>query len=109
MFGKIGTKQVEKVMKQMGISQESLDAKRVVIELEDSNIVIDEPQVTKIKMQGQDTFQVAGESREESNKSFTDEDVAMVVEKTGKPEEKVRDFLENNNGDIALAIMELKS
>jgi nascent polypeptide-associated complex subunit alpha len=109
MFGNLGTKQVEKVMKQMGIAQTPVDAKRVTIELEDSNIVIDEPQVTKITMQGQDTFQVVGVSKEESNQAFTDEDVLTVVEKTGESEEKVREFLEKNGGDMALAIMELKS
>ena len=108
MFGNLGAKQVEKVMKQMGIAQTPVDAKRVTIELEDSNIVIDEPQVTKITMQGQDTFQVVGTSREESNQSFSDEDVSTVVEKTGASEEKVREFLEKNDGDIALAIIELK-
>jgi nascent polypeptide-associated complex subunit alpha len=109
MFGNLGTKQVEKVMKQMGIAQTPVDAKRVTIELEDSNIVIDEPQVTKITMQGQDTFQVVGVSKEESNQAFTDEDVLTVVEKTEVSEEKAREFLEKNGGDIALAIMELKS
>ena len=107
MFGKINPKMIEKTMKKMGISQEPLDAKRVTIELEDKNIVIDEPSVTKINMQGQETFQIAGESREESKQVFSEEDVAMVVEKTGAGEEDVRDFLEKNNGDIALAIIEL--
>ena len=95
-------------MKKMGISQTPVDAKRVVIETGEENIVIDEPSVMKINMQGQETFQISGESRIESKEEFSEEDVAMVVEKTGADEKEVRDFLEKNNGDIALAIIELK-
>ncbi len=107
-LGKINAKQVEKVMKQMGISQQNVDAKRVIIEFEDKNLVIDEPSVTRVNMQGQDTWQITGESREEGREGFNNEDVEMVVEKTGKGEAEVRDFLKKNNGDIALAILELK-
>ena len=108
MLGKINPKQIEKVMKQMGIQQEELDAKRVIIELEDSNLVIDEPSVTKVMMQGKETWQISGDAKEESKESFSDGDVEMVMEKTGKGEEEVRKVLEGNNGDIAGAIMELK-
>lgn len=104
----INPKQIQGMMKKMGISQVPIDAKRVIIECEDKNIIIDEPSVLKVNMQGQKTFQISGEEREESNQAFSDEDVAMVVEKTGKSEVEVREFLENNAGDIALAIMELK-
>lgn len=108
MFGKINAKQIEKVMKSMGMSQTPVDAKRVTIELEDSNIVIDEPSVMKILMQGKETFQITGESKEESKQAYTDEDVQMVMDKTGKGEEEVRKVLDGNGGDIAGAIMNLK-
>ena len=113
MFGGINQKQVEKVMQKMGISQKALDVKRVIFEMGDgeANLVIDEPSVTKIIMQGQETYQVAGQAHEEAAaeaEKFSDEDVKMVVEKTGASEEKVREFLEENDGDIAMAIMELK-
>ncbi|MAH49502.1 NagC family transcriptional regulator [Candidatus Pacearchaeota archaeon] len=108
MFGNINPKQIQGVMKKMGISQTPLDAKRVTIELEDSNLVIDEPSVTKVVMQGQETFQIAGEAREESKESFSDEDVKMVMEKTGRGEDEVRKVLEENGGDMAGAILGLK-
>src|SRR3989344_1587536 len=98
----INQKQIEKVMKQMGVSQTSIDAKRVIIELEDSDIVIDEPSVTKVKMQGRETFQISGESREESRELFSEKDVKMVMEKTGAKKSDVIEFLKENNGDIAL-------
>ena len=112
MFGGINQKQVEKVMQKMGISQKTLDVKRVIFEMGEgeANLVIDEPSVTKIIMQGQETYQVAGQAHEEAAEveKFSDEDVSMVVEKTGASEGKVREFLEENNGDIAMAIIELK-
>lgn len=108
MMNNINPKQIQSVMKRMGIAQSPLNAKRVIIELEDSNIIIDEPSVMKVKMQGQTTFQISGDEREETTESFSEDDVAMVVEKTGKTEDEVKDFLAENDGDIAKAIMELK-
>lgn len=111
----IGKKQIEKAMKKMGVSQIPLDAKRVVIELEDGQLVIDEPSVTKVTMQGQETYQVAGEAREVSgeedevddNEEINKEDIKMVMDKTRAKENKVREVLEKNNGDIASSILEL--
>ena len=96
------------MMKKMGISQTQLPVRRVVFEMDDGNLVIDEPSVLKVKMQGQETYQVSGEAVEESVESFSDEDVALVVEKTGKSENEVRAALEKSDGDIAEAIVELK-
>ncbi|MDO8517181.1 MAG: nascent polypeptide-associated complex protein [Nanoarchaeota archaeon] len=108
MLGKINPKQIEGMMKKMGIAQVSLDVKRVIIELEDKNLVFDEPDVLKVNMQGQETFQITGQYNEETKEMFTEEDVKMVMQKTGKSKEKITQFLKENNGDIALAIIELK-
>jgi nascent polypeptide-associated complex subunit alpha len=108
MFGKINPKQIEGMMKKMGIAQQNIDAKRVIIETEDENIIIDEPSVVKINMQGQTSFQISGEERIEAKEGFSEDDVNMVIEKTGAKKEEVISFLKENNGDIALAIIELK-
>jgi alpha-NAC-related protein len=105
---KINPKQIEETMKRMGIAQQPLDVKRVVFEMEDVDLVIDEPSVMKVKMQGQDNYQVSGEAREESKQAFSEQDIEMVADKTGADKEKVKEFLEENNGDIAKAILELK-
>ena len=109
--GGMNPAKMQGMMKKMGISQVNLPVKRVIFEMEDSNIVIEEPSVTKISMQGQISYQVAGEEHEESageEEKFSEEDVEMVVEKTGKSEGEVRVALEENGGDIAEAIMGLK-
>ena len=92
-------------MKQLGMSQENIDASRVIIEKSDGKIVIRNPSVTKIKMQGQESFQIAGEISEEAE-SFSEKDVQTIIEKTGVSEEVARETLEKTN-DLAEAILEL--
>ena len=109
MFGGMNPAKMQGMMKKMGISQVNLPVKRVVFEMEDSNLVIEEPSVTKVSMQGQISYQVVGDAVEEGSELFSDEDVAMVVEKSGKPIEEVREMLEKVDGDIAEAIVGLKN
>jgi nascent polypeptide-associated complex subunit alpha len=108
MFGGVNPAQMKGMMKKMGISQEELRVNRVVFEMDGSNLVIENPSVMRIKMQGQESFQVSGDVSEESAEIFSDEDVDMVMSKTGKSEEIVREALEKSEGDIAEAIMSLK-
>ncbi len=108
MFPGMNAAKMQGMMKKMGISQIQLPVRRVIFEMDDGNLVIDEPSVLKVKMQGQETYQVSGEAVEESVESFSDEDIALVVEKTGKGEDEVRIALNENEGDIAGAIIELK-
>ena len=96
------------MMKKMGISQTPLNVKRVIFEIEDGNLIIDEPSVIRVMMQGQETYQVSGEAREEESNGFSEEDVEMVVNKTGKSKEEVWKALEISDGDIVEAIMKLK-
>ncbi len=107
MFGGINPKQMQGMMKKMGIAQEEIDASRVVIECEDRNIIIENPSVMKIKIQGNESFQISGEVSEEGKSSFNEDDVEIVMGKTGKSKEDVVEALEKNDGDIAQAIVEL--
>jgi len=96
------------MMKKMGISQTQLPVNRVVFEMDDGNLVIEDPSVVKIMMQGQESYQVTGEAVEESTESFGEDDVKMVMGQTEKSEDEVRAALEESEGDIAEAIMALK-
>ena len=108
MFGGINPKQMQAMMKQMGIKQEEIDALRVVIECADKNIIIEPANVQKIVMQGQTSFQISGEVREETKEEgIKEEDVEMVAEKTSKTKEEARAALEESGGDIAEAIVKL--
>jgi len=99
---------MQAVMKQMGIGQEEINASRVIIEKQDgSNIIIEPVQVTKIKMQGQKSFQISGEIKEENPEiGISQEDIKTVAEKTGKSEKEAKIALEET-GDLAEAILKL--
>jgi nascent polypeptide-associated complex subunit alpha len=94
-------------MKKMGMQASQIDAEEVVIKTPEKDIVISQPQVTKINMMGQETYQVVGEAVEREREKFTDDDVKMVVEQTGVSEEEAGKALEET-GDLAEAILKLK-
>ena len=97
---------MQAMMKQMGVSQENIDASRVVIEKTDGGkLIIENPSIQKIKIQGQESFQISGSVSEEAE-SFSEEDIQTIVEKTGVSKEVARETLEKT-GDLAEAILEL--
>ena len=97
-------KKLKKMMKDM----ENIPAERVIIE-GPKKIVIENPQVVKINMMGQETFQIIGEAHEVEDKLYSEEDVNMIMEQTGRSEEEIVKTLEKNDGDIAKTILELKN
>jgi len=106
-MGGMNPKKMQAMMKQLGINQEEVDSERVIIEKRDGRkIIIEEPNVMKVNMQGQESWQITGNAREEEDEGVKEEDVKLVMEKTGKGEEEVRKVLEENS-DIAEAIMSL--
>lgn len=106
--GGLNPKRMQAMMKQMGIAQDEILASRVIIEKKDGNrLVIDDPSVIKIKMQGQVSFQINGEEREEQAEvGISEEDVKTVMEKTGCTEKQAKESLERTN-DLAESILEL--
>ena len=109
MFGGIDPKKMQAMMKQMGIKQDEIDAVRVVIEKTDGGkIVIENPNVAKVTMQGQATWQISGEAHEEDT-GVNEEDVRLIMEKTGKGYEESKSMLEKVEGDIAQAIVQLSA
>lgn len=103
MFPKMNPRQLQKMMKQMGMEMEELDAGEVIIRLQDSEIIIENPSVTVIKVKGQKTYQVIGE--EKTRSSFPEEDVKLVSEQAGVSEKEAQKALEKTKGDLAEAIM----
>ncbi len=96
---------MQAVMKQMGMSQEEIPASKVIIEREDGNkMIIKNPSVTKIKMQGQESFQITGDIEE--SESISEEDIKVVMEKTSCSREEAEEALEKT-GDLAEAILKL--
>jgi nascent polypeptide-associated complex subunit alpha len=108
MFPGVDSRQMQGMLKKMGVSQEDIDASRVIIEKTDtSRIIIDNPSVQKIKMQGQETFQIAGDISEESAQpEISEKDIQTIIEKTGVSEKTARKTLEETE-DLAEAILKL--
>ena len=107
-LGGLNPKKMQALMSKMGISQEEIDASKVTIEKNNGGkIIINNPSVTKMNIQGNDIFQVQGQAQE-SEAGISKEDIKTVMEKTGASEEKARETLEKTK-DLADAIMELSS
>lgn len=104
MFG--GGKDMAKMMKQMGMNMEEIDAEKVEVKVGDRKLVFTNPSLSKIEAQGQEIFQLQGDYTEESA-GVPDEDVELVMEKTGASQEEAREALENSD-DVAEAVMELQ-
>ena len=112
MMPGINPRQMRQVMKRMGIKQEEVDASEVIIRLKDKEIVISNPQVSRVNMMGQDTWQVVGDSFErplDTKPSISDDDVRTVMAQAGVDEEAARKAIDDANGDLAEAILNLQS
>jgi len=95
---------MKKLMKMMKAQQ--IDVKEITFLMEDgSKMKIREPQVTKMNVMGQEVFQVQGEMEEEK---VSEDDIKIVMEKTDVSHEKAKKALEESEGDIAKAILNLK-
>lgn len=107
MMPNLDPKQMEQLMRKMGMSSKELSAKRVVIETEDEQkIIVSEPQVVEITMQGQKSYQISGKVSYQS--SINEEDVKMVMEQANVSKDIAIDALKKSNGDIAEAILLLQ-
>lgn len=104
-----------RMMQKMGMDTKSLDDVRdVTIRTSDRKIIIEEPSVMSITMQGQNMFQITGGTiREEAVTSETkvtipEEDVKMVAEQANVSIDDAKKALEESSGDLAEAIVTLK-
>ena len=111
MFPNIDPRQMKQMMKKMGMAQEDIIANRVVIETDNGDIIINNPSVQKVFMQGNSTYQISG-GEESSNKiveekvklEITQEDIDLVSTQAKISKEEAKKLLEENNCDIAQAI-----
>lgn len=99
-------KQMQQLMKQMNIKQEEIEAKRVVIETSDGNLVIENPSVIKLIIQGRSSFQITGDERFEE--ALNEEDIKVVMEQANVSREKAIEALKKAEGKVADAILSLE-
>ena len=103
---KIDPNMMKNLMKQ--IKMEEVPATEVIIKTESGNIIVTNPSVKKMRVQGQDTFQISGDVVEEETIEVSEEDVSLIKEQTGCSEKEALEALSETDGDIAAAILKLK-
>jgi len=111
-------KQMQAMMKRMGIKQEELqDVEEVIIRLRDKEIVIKDASVTAVTVQNQKTYQVAGTEKErarttaekEEEGGIPQEDIKLVMDQTGVSAAEAKKALEEAGGAPAEAILKIMS
>ncbi|MDR0471049.1 MAG: nascent polypeptide-associated complex protein [Nitrososphaerota archaeon] len=117
MHKRINPREQKRMMQRMGMNMDSVsDVEQVIIRTADKDIVIDEPEVAILQVQGQKMYQVIGGQVSEQAPSargttapakpmFSEEDVQLVADQTGKSLDKAREALKEAEGDLAKAIL----
>ncbi len=104
-----------RMMQKMGMKVDEIpEVSQVIIKTAGKNIVIEEPSVTMVTVQGQAMYQIAGGKVSEAvpqqsvQAAPPELDVQLVAQQTGKPVEEARKALVEAGGDLAKAILLLK-
>ncbi|HZX45005.1 MAG TPA: nascent polypeptide-associated complex protein [Candidatus Nanoarchaeia archaeon] len=111
MIPGVNPRQMRQAMRKLGIQQQDIDATEVIIRTPDKEIVISNPQVAKVNMMGQETYQIVGQAEERSiskEPEINEDDIKAVIDQTGVSKEEAEQAIKKNNGDLAAAILELK-
>jgi len=112
MFPGMNPRDVQKAMKRLGIKQEEIDAELVIIKTHNKDLIIRNPQVSKVNMMGQETFQIVGDITEVEKGAKTEineDDIETVMGQTGCSKEEALEALKQSNGNLAEAILKLQN
>ncbi len=111
MIPGMNPRKMQQAMKKLGIAQQEIDATEVIIKCSDKEIIIKNPQVSKVNMMGQMTYQVVGEEitkEVDTTPEINKDDIKTVMEQANVDENTAKEALKLTKGDIAEAIMGLK-
>jgi len=107
------------MMQRMGMSMDGVeDVQEVIIRTPSKDIVIAQPEVAILNMQGQRIYQVVGGTVTErapersaagAKPAVSEEDARLVADQTGKSLEEAKQALIECEGDLAKAILLLQS
>ncbi len=117
-------RQVKQAMRKLGIETEDLeDVQDVVIRTKSKQYIIRDATVTIMQMQGQKTYQIAGETEilpiaqsssgpkaeAPAQSQIPEDDIKLVMSQTGASRERVIEALRSCDGQPAEAIIKLIS
>jgi nascent polypeptide-associated complex subunit alpha len=127
--GGLNPSKMKQMMEQMGIDIEDIDAEEVIIRTADESLVFTDADVQRMDAQGQQTYQVVGtpdhRDREAGGETVASSgdtaadadaeeagvpqaDVELVAGRTGANEDRAREALEAEDGDLAAAVERLE-
>jgi len=115
MHRRVNPREARRMMQRMGMNMNAVeDVQQVVIKTGSKEIVIEEPEVAILEVQGQKIFQVTGgkimeKAPERKAPAIPEEDARLVADQTGKSLEEAKKALEDSGGDLAKAILTLQS
>jgi nascent polypeptide-associated complex subunit alpha len=116
MQRRINPREAKRMMQRMGMNMNSIEGvTEVIIKTPSKEIVIEEPEVSILQVQGQKIYQVAGGNIAEraptieKKPTFSEEDARLVADQTGKSLDEAKKALEECQGDLAKAILLLQS
>ena len=106
-------RRIRRMMKRMGMNVKELpNVREVIFRTDEKEIVVADPTVTIMTLGGRErVFQVAGGEITEKvlKMAFPDEDAQLVAQQAGVSLEEAREALRATEGDLARAIILLKS
>ncbi len=108
---KMSPREQQRMMQKMGLQVQQMDdISRVIMETATKRIIIDNPEVATVSVQGQTVYQVGGGSvREEGLVAQPSvDDAKLVASQAGASPEEASEALRRTGGDLAQAILHLK-
>jgi len=109
MPGRMNPRQMNQMMKRLGINVKEIEnVQRVIIQTDTKDYIFDQADVTMMDAQGQKTYQIIGKPRVvERKEEIPKGDIELVMQQTGKSAEEAKKALQETKGDIAEAILKL--
>lgn len=120
---RLSQREIKRMMSRLGVNaKEMSEVKEAVLRTETKEIVIQNPTVTSLEIQGQLIFQIVADSIEEREiqkeekivseakpQEIPEEDILLVAQQANVSFEEAKKALEETNGDLAQAILMLTS
>jgi nascent polypeptide-associated complex subunit alpha len=101
----------QRMMQRMGLKVDQLDeVSRVIMETPTKRIIIDNPEVATVSVQGQKIYQIGGGTVREEGLTAqpSPDDAKLVASQAGVSPEEASAALQESGGDLAQAIILLK-
>ena len=103
-------REAKRMMQKMGLSMDEMpDVQKVIFETSTKEIIVENPAVAIMEMQGQKIFQVTGERIVEKviekETKIPEEDIQLVAMQAKASVEQARAALEETKGDLAEAVL----